>query len=73
MRHKQFINTFLDYFNKVFPLKSTIKRDVKSNTWISKGIKLSSKKMMFLNNLKQRIAFSTEALNYINRYKRIIL
>jgi hypothetical protein len=39
--YNQFLNIFLDYFNKVFPLKSSIKRDVKINTWISKGIKLS--------------------------------
>jgi hypothetical protein len=75
--YNQFLNKFLDYFNKVFPLKSTIKRDVKSNTCISKGIKVSSQKMRFLNNLNQRIALSTETLNYINRYqgiyKRVIL
>jgi hypothetical protein len=44
---------------------------LKSNTWISKGIKVSSQKMRFLNNLKQRIALSTETLNYINRYQKI--
>jgi hypothetical protein len=50
--YKQFIKKILDYFNKIFPLKSTIKRDVKSNTLISKGIKVSSQKIRVLNNLK---------------------
>jgi hypothetical protein len=65
------------YFNKIFPLKLIIKRDVKSKTWILKGIKVSCQKMRFLNDLKQRIALPTETLTYINRcqriYKRVIL
>jgi hypothetical protein len=51
--YKQFINTFLDYFNKIFPLELLIRRDVKNKTWILKAIKMSCQKMRFLNNLKQ--------------------
>jgi hypothetical protein len=69
--YKQFINKFCHYFHKVFPLKLIIKWDVKSNTWISEGIKRSSQKIRLSNNLKQKIALSTETLTYINRYQRI--
>jgi hypothetical protein len=69
--YKRFINKFLDYFNKIFLLKLSIRREVKNKTWISKGIKVSCQKMRFLNNLKQRIALSRDNLSYINRYHRI--
>jgi hypothetical protein len=45
--HKQVIKTFFHYFNKVFPLKSTINRGVKSNTYTSKGIKVFPKNEVF--------------------------
>jgi hypothetical protein len=64
--YQLFISNFLYYFNRAFPLKLTM-----NNSWISRGIKVSCQKMSFLNNLKQRMSLSRDALSYINRYHRI--
>jgi hypothetical protein len=66
-----FINKFLYYFNRAFPLKLTMKRDIKKNSWISRLIKVSCQKMRFLNNQKYSVSLSRHALSYINRYHRI--
>jgi hypothetical protein len=66
-----FINKFLYYFMRAFPLKLVIKSDRKDSLWISRGIKVSCQKMRFLNSLKCRLSLSRDSLNYINRYHRI--
>jgi hypothetical protein len=68
--YQLFINKFLYYFNRAFPLKLTMKRNIKNNSWISRGIKVSCQKMRFLNNLIHRMSLR-DALSYINRYHRI--
>jgi hypothetical protein len=69
--YQLFINKFLYYFTRAFPLKLVKKRDKRNNLWISRGIKVSCKKMRLLNNLKQKMPLSRDTLIYINRYHRI--
>jgi hypothetical protein len=66
-----FLNKFLYYFVRAFPLKLVMKREHKNNAWISSGIRVSCQKMRFLNHVKHRSALSRDSLNYINRYHRI--
>ncbi|PNF29254.1 hypothetical protein B7P43_G10478, partial [Cryptotermes secundus] len=66
-----FINKFLYYFTRAFPLKLETKSDRKDNLWISRGIRVSCQKMRLLNSLKCRLPLSRDSLNYINRYHRI--
>jgi hypothetical protein len=66
-----FINKFLYYFMRAFPLKLVIKSDRKDNLWISRGMRVSCQKMRFLYSLKCRLSLSRDSLNYINKYYRI--
>jgi hypothetical protein len=59
-----FISNFIYYFNRAFPLKLTMKRNIKNNSWISRGIKVSCQKMRFLNNLKHRMSLSRDGMSY---------
>jgi hypothetical protein len=40
-----FMDIFLHYFNMAFPLKLVQSREPPRNSWITQGIKISSKKM----------------------------
>jgi hypothetical protein len=50
--YQLFINKFLYYFTRAFPLKLVNKRNKRKILWISRGIKVSCQKMRLLNNLK---------------------
>jgi hypothetical protein len=61
-----FLNKFLNYFMRAFPLKSGMKREHMKNSWISSGIRISCQKMRLLNNVKYSTPLSRDSLNYIN-------
>ena len=45
-----FVDLFLHFYNNAFPVKNICVRDKIKNNWIPQGIKISSKKMRFLDN-----------------------
>jgi hypothetical protein len=69
--YKLFINKFVYYFRRAFPLKPVQKRDNKCNSWISREIKVSCQKMRLLNKLKHKTCLSRDEIIYIKRYHRI--
>ena len=53
------------YFDIAFPYKLTNLNKTYNSKWITKGIKISSKRMCFLNLVKRKFSLSREARAYI--------
>lgn len=58
-------------FDKAFPLKQSKTRKSNKATWITQGIKISSKKVRLFNTLKKGMTLSKGTELYITRYKSI--
>ncbi|PNF17939.1 hypothetical protein B7P43_G18419 [Cryptotermes secundus] len=69
--YNTFLNRFLYYFERSFPLKTVHKKNHNEIKWIIRGIKVSSQKMRLLNTLKKNTNLSNYILEYINRYQKI--
>jgi hypothetical protein len=54
-----------------FPQKTVYVKDQCENKWITQGLKVSSKRMWFLNGLQRTTYLSRESLDYIKRYQVI--
>ena len=74
--YKLFLSKFIYYHESAFSVITYCKKEAKSSRWITKGIKVSCRRMRFLNSLKSSVTLTSEVLNYINRYhliyKRVI-
>jgi predicted outer membrane repeat protein len=66
-----FMEIFQYLFDIAFPVKLVRLRNSSRNSWITQGIKISSKKMRFLNVLKKKTNITREVLTYISRYRII--
>jgi hypothetical protein len=65
------MDIFLFCFETAIPYKKLKSREIRNNRWLSKGLINSSKRMKMLNNLKRRFTLTSEALEYIKKYKKI--
>jgi hypothetical protein len=66
-----FLATFLRCFNIAFPFKRVNLRERPNKKWFSKGLKVSSKRLQTVYNLKRTVTLMDEALIYIANYQRI--
>jgi len=66
-----FMNSVLHFFDIAFPLEFRHRKKPLRNGWITQGIKMSSKKMRFLNVLKKQPDLTEDTKNYIAKYKII--
>jgi len=62
------MSMFICYFKRAFPLKAIYVKDQNVNTWIAQDLKVSRKRMQFLNSSKRITNLSKESLNYTKRY-----
>ncbi|PNF20311.1 hypothetical protein B7P43_G13693 [Cryptotermes secundus] len=69
--YNTFLNRFLYYFERSFPLKTVYMKNHNEIKCITQGIKVSSQKMRLLNTLKKNTNLSNDILEYINRYQKI--
>jgi hypothetical protein len=65
------MDTILYYFNIAFPLKSYYVREPNRNRWITQGLKISSKRMCFLNSLRKNKNLTKDTQDDITRYRVI--
>jgi hypothetical protein len=56
---------FGDYFNSAFPYKVINLSKTYNSKWITEGIKISVKRMCFLNSIKSKFNLSREAQAYV--------
>jgi hypothetical protein len=63
-----FMDTFLYYFDTVFPLKAVQWREPQRKCWVTQGIKTSSRRMRWLNGLEKKITNARENQAYISKY-----
>jgi len=70
-KFKVFMNYVLHSFDISFPLEFRHRKKPLRNGWITQGIKMSSKKMRFLNWLKKQPNLTEDAKMYIAKYKII--
>jgi len=63
-----FMDIFGYYFTIAFPYKLIILSKTCNSKWITKGIKISSKRMCVLNSVKRKFSLSREAQAYIKKY-----
>jgi hypothetical protein len=63
-----FTDTFLYYFDTVFPLKVAQWREPQRKSWATQGIKTSSRHMQWLNSLEKKIINMRENQAYISKY-----
>jgi hypothetical protein len=68
---KAFLDIFLHCFNIAFPYKRVRLRERINKRWLSKGLIVSSKRMLTLNNLKRTFTLTRKALIYIEKYQII--
>jgi hypothetical protein len=66
-----FMDTILYDFNIAFPLKSYYVREPNRNRWITQGLKISSKRMHFLNSLRKNKNLTKDTQDYVTRYRVI--
>jgi hypothetical protein len=66
-----FKNTFIYYFNRAFPLKTTEVKGTILNKWITGGLIRSRNKLRLLNHIKRTTKLSSESLQYIQNYQLI--
>jgi len=59
------------FFDIAFPAKLMYKKGLLRNGQITKGVKIPSKKMRFLNMLMKQPDLSEEVLVYVAEYKMI--
>jgi hypothetical protein len=63
------LQVFMDhlgyYFNMAFPYKLINCSKTCNSKWITKGIKISSKRMRFLNSVQRKFTLSREAQAYL--------
>ena len=67
---KAFLDVFLYCFDIAFPCKRVKLRGRINKRWLSKGLKVSSKRMQILNNLKRKFTLTREALIYIRKISK---
>jgi hypothetical protein len=65
------LNSVLHPFDIAFPLEFRHRKKPLRNGWITQGIKMSSKKMRFLNMLKKQPNLTEDAKMDIAKYKII--
>ena len=65
------MNSDQHFFDIDFPTKLIHKKGLLRNGWITKGIKIPSKKMKILNMLVKQPKLSEDVLMYIAEYKMI--
>ena len=70
-KFKVFMNSVLHLFDIAFCLEFRHGKKPLRNGWITQGIKMSSKKMRFLNMLKKQPNLPKDAKMYISKYKII--
>jgi hypothetical protein len=70
--YNAFIGSFQYYFDRAFPLKSSVIRNNYKHKWITNGLIVSRRKMCFLNWLKRTIPLASEILNYIHNYQSVL-
>ena len=70
-KFNKFMEIFLYYYNTAFPIKTIRTRDKQKASWITKGIKNSSKKMRLLNKQKRTTVMKQADVKYIEHYKKI--
>jgi hypothetical protein len=70
-KFESFKDTFLLYFYMAFPLKLVQSREPPRNSWITQGIKISSKNMRFLSSLGKKATPMGILQVYISRYQTI--
>jgi hypothetical protein len=63
-----FMDIFGYYFNMAFPYKLIHLSKTYNSKWITKGIKISSKRMCFLNSVRRKFSLSREAQAFIKKY-----
>jgi exonuclease III len=63
-----FMDIFGYYFNITFPNQLINLNKTYTSKWITKGIKISSKRIHFLNSVKRKFSLSREAQAYIKKY-----
>jgi hypothetical protein len=66
-----FANIFHYYFDMVFPLKLYNQNKLQKKGWVTQGIRMSSKRMRWLNNLQKKTNLTGEEQDYIHRYRMI--
>jgi len=69
MKFTVFMNPVLHFFDTAFPLEFRHRKKPLRNGWITQDIKMSSKKIRFLNMLKKQPNLPEEAKMYIAKYK----
>ena len=62
-----FMDIFGYYFNIAFPYKPINLSKTYNSKWITKSIKIFSKRMHFLNSVKKKFSLSREAWAYIKK------
>jgi hypothetical protein len=70
-KFKAFMRSVRHSFNTASPLKLMHKRRPLRHGWITKGIKISSRKMSFLNVLNKQPKITEEVLTYIVKHRII--
>jgi hypothetical protein len=70
-KFKAFLNSVLHPFDITFPLEFRHRKKPLRSGWITQGIKMSSKKIRFLNMLKKQPNLTEDAKMYIAKYKII--
>ena len=63
-KFKVFMNSVLHSFDIVFPLEFRHRKKSLRNGWITQGIKMSSRKIRFLNMLKKQTNLTKDAKMY---------
>ena len=66
-----FLHTFLQYFNVAFPIKICKTENGKGKAWITKGIRICSKKNRQLSRLQKEGILSLEMKEYARKYRSI--
>jgi hypothetical protein len=66
-----FMDTFLYYFNIVFPVKDMYVKESIVKKWIIKDIIVSRTKLRLLYNMRRSLNLSMESIKYIQNYRLI--
>ena len=67
---KAFMDIFLFCLETTIPYKRQKLREIKNNSWLTKGLINSSKRMKMLNNLKREFTLIREDLEHIKNIKK---
>ena len=71
IKFEKFMNKLVILFDTAFPLRQTQSRKNTTVTWITQGIRKSSKKIRLFNTLKKHITLSKGTKLYITKYNLI--